>query len=301
MNKIAIVYHRIDFDGICSYAVIRSSVELNLSIAGQKFSITPIPWNRGDALPDLNGFDTVFVADICFPVWLMKEIDNQARLIWIDHHATSIQEMEGAGLGNSKGLRRIGVGACELAWEQMNPGTVCPMSVKLLSAYDVWDKGRFDWETQTLPFQYGMRNRFGLDAERFFGEFYCLDDDVVESIITEGTAVVRYIRQSGRNGARNYGFDVTCGGMKGLAILTDQGGSAPYEETVIERGAEVLVTLNRIGENRFKLTCYCPTGKPSVHIGNYLKTTYGGGGHEGAGGAVIDQDEFIRILNQKKI
>ena len=302
MTKIAIVYHRIDFDGICSYAVIRDAIELNLSIAKQKFSITPIPWNRGDVLPELDGYDTVFVADICFPVPVMKKINDNARLIWIDHHATSIKEMEEAGLGRIGGLRRIGVGACELAWEQMNPGTVCPRTVALLSAYDVWNKERFDWEAETLPFQYGMRNRFGLDADKFVNEFYSFDDEVIGTICDEGRAVVRYIRQGGRNGVRNYGFDIMVGSvMKGLAILTDQGGSAPYEESAVERGAEVIVTLNRIGDDRYKISCYCPSGKPTVHIGKYLKEFYGGGGHEGAGGAVINTMEFVRIITEKQL
>ena len=112
---------------------------------------------------------------------------------------------------------------------------------------------------------------------------------------------LRYIRSSGRIGARNYGFDITfAGALKGLAILTDQDGSVPYEESAIERGANVIVQLNRIGDGKYKISCYDPVGC-GFNIGYYLKKMYGGGGHESAGGAIISEKDFINIIQNKEI
>ena len=311
MRKSAILYHRIDFDGICSYAIARESVELNSNIIGIPCSVTPFPWNRGDELPALDGFDTVFVLDICLPVPVMKELSGKTHLVWVDHHATSIREMEDAGLGDLPGLRGTGVGACELTWQLLRSYEKIPACVELLSAYDVWDKERFDWEGTTLAFQYGMRNRYGLDAEAFRKNFtdgrFALEDGT--DILSEGKAILRYVRETGTNGARSYGFDVTVAGtMKGLALLTDTGSSGPYEREALDRGAEVIVLLNRLGDKRndsgttlYKVSCFCPSGKPSVHLGEYLKDAYGGGGHEGAAGATLTEEQFFHILKTSRV
>lgn len=306
MNKIAIVYHRVDFDGICSYAVIRHHLTLSGGITGVPVEITPFPWNRGDRVPDLKGFDRVFVVDVCLPAEVMDRLSRQTRLVWIDHHSTSIAEMaavEGFE-GRCDGIRRLGKGACELSWEYMCRWDTCPYSVQLLSAYDVWDKDRFDWEKDTLAFQYGLRNRYGLDAEAF-----CLHFPMerkmngrIRKICDEGEAIVSYIRRNGLNAARNYGFDVTVAGtLKGLALLTDAGGSTPFEEAAAERGAELVVTLNRVDDNHYKMSCYSPGGKPGVHLGDYMKRTYGGGGHEGAAGAILTEEQFIKFLRNKTL
>ena len=301
MKRIAIIYHKSDFDGICSYAIVRSQLEVNLAMAKERFQITPMPWDRGDKVPDTKGYHDVYVLDICLPIDAMYEIKQNAHLVWIDHHATSIEQMKLTLMDNIDGIRELGVGACELTWRYMHKKDKCPRFVLLLSAYDVWDKMRLNWEQDTLPFQYGMRNRYGLDAEKFFKEFYWYTEDIKE-IIAEGKTILKYIRQSGNTGAQNYGFDVTVGGdMKGLAILTDQGGSAPYEENAKKRKAEVIVLLNRMGDDKYKVSCYCPMGKPRKHLGNYLRDTYGGGGHEGAAGAVIDRRKFVQIITERKI
>lgn len=301
MKKVAILYHKIDFDGICSYVVVRDALETNAAIAQSPVEIVPIPWNRGDVVPDLTEYDTVYVLDVCLPVEVMKELNDMTTLVWIDHHETSIREMSEAGLSHVRGLRGKGVSACELAWARMNPGEKLPKAVAMLSAYDVWDKKRFDWNGETLPFQYGLRNRYALDAEAFCNDFGRILT-YTDAVIDEGRAVLKYVRASGRVAARNYGFDVTVAGkMKGLAILSDNGDSVPYEESAIERGAEVVVMLNRLGDDRYKVSCFCPQGHPSVHLGEYLKVFYGGGGHESAAGATVNEEEFFRFLKEKTL
>ena len=39
----------------------------------------------------------------------------------------------------------------------------------------------------------------------------------------------------------------------------------------------------------------------SFHCGEYMKKTYGGGGHEGAAGAQISESQFIKILKTKTL
>lgn len=301
MIKIAILFHKIDFDGLCSYAIVHDAVLLNHAVCQIPVEITAIPWNRGDDIPELTSFDTVYILDICLPAENMKNTASKTRLIWIDHHETSIREMSEAGLSHLEGLRGKGVAACELAWNYMNRSEKLPKAVAMLSAYDVWDKKRFKWNEETLSFQYGLRNRYTLDAQRFKDDFPAILRET-EQITDEGRSILKYIRSAGRIAVRNYGFDVTVAGkMKGLAVLSDNGGSVPYEESALERNAEVIILANRLGDDRYKVSCFCPDGHPSVHLGEYLKAFYGGGGHECAAGANISQEEFFRFLKEKTL
>ena len=98
----------------------------------------------------------------------------QDRFIWIDHHISAINE----NYTEYKGIRDTKFAACELTWKTLFPDIPVPIAVQLLSAYDVWNKSRFDWDKMTLPFQYGMRlicNK----PEKFPMELFENDDLIV--------------------------------------------------------------------------------------------------------------------------
>ena len=306
--KIAIVYHRIDFDGICSFAIACQQIELANALSGHEVDITPVPWNRGDGIPCLDTFEDIYILDIAFPAEIMCRLNEKHRLVWIDHHSTTIDEMDAAGLANVPGIRRQGVGACELTWEYFARGQKAPKQLLLLSAYDVWDKERFDWENVTLPFQYGMRNRFGLDAARFLNEFPFgrMDENAfIDDIIKEGRIIINYVRKTGYNMAMSYGIDITFDGQPALLLLTDTPGCFPYVEAAKDMGARVLVLANvhmKSGDNCYKLSAYVPDASNDIHAGRYLKEKYiNGGGHAGAAGCIIPENEFLRIMHEKTI
>lgn len=294
--KYGIVYHRCDFDGLMSYAIIREHLDRTGDMA------IPLPYNHHDPIPDLNGLDGVIVVDIALPVSVMT--DPVLRIVWIDHHATTIKDSEQNGYCSRPGLRAIGRGACELVWEYFHPGEDVPEVVKLLSAYDVFDKQRGDapWEDAVLPFQYGMRRRYNLDAERLFLAYAtgAFTPFTVGRIIDEGRSILEYIRETGTKIAAAYGFDVLVGegGHRVLALLTGSFGSLPYEVTARAHGCCAVMCINRHGDDEFTVSIYA-VDEPSFHIGDYLKAAYGGGGHKGAGGCIIGKDVFIKLLSEK--
>lgn len=291
--KIAIVYHRIDCDGLCSYAVLYKALTAKPSIYPNTV-ITGIGYNHGDALPDLSGYDIVYVADIALPIDVMKRLNEEGRLIWIDHHVTSMEDAKANGYYLAPGIRTIGKGACELCWEFMFASEP-PLFVKYLSAYDVFDKKRFDFENAVLPFQYGVRNRLQLDPEAFVN---AMAEDY-EKFIAEGRVILNYIRQQGYRAAKNYGFAITLAGkVPALCILTDQSGSIPYQEAAKEAGCKVIVCVNRLNDKRYKVSCYAAEGAAPIHLGDYLKDMYGGGGHANAAGAVIGTQDFRMLVEE---
>ena len=304
-SKVAIIYHKIDFDGICSYAVLRKSAEL----VGA--SVQPFPYNNGEPFnADLGGFDTVLIADICLPPELMMGLlaYKHQRTVWIDHHKTSIDLSVEYGFSEMEGVREIGKGACELAFDWAfgravsGSGVISRKAVEYLSCFDVWDKERYDWENEVLPFQYGMRNRYGLDADKFYANLDALLDpkeDIVGQITDEGRAILHYVRSSGRYACSAYGFEVTVGGkVKALCLMTAQFGSLPMEESARERGCQICMCVNRLRDGRFKISMF---GNSELHLGDYLKEHYGGGGHAGAAGAVISEKQFLKLIRTSRI
>ena len=295
--KTAIIYHKIDFDGICSYAVIRKAAEMR----GEQ--VTPVPFNNNEAFNvDLSPFGRIYVVDICLPTGLMKSLaeETPCRLVWIDHHKTSIEEAQAEGFGRVPGKREIGRGACELCWEH-EFGTTAPRLVRLMSAYDVWDKERFDWEAETLPFQYGARNRWALEAEAFYGDLKdgMEDEGVFDGILREGAAIVKYVRTTGRYSCGAYGFEITLAKKtRALCLITPTFGSVGMEEAARERGCDVCVCINRRNDGSFKVSCF---GASSLDLGKYMKDKYGGGGHAAAAGAVVTEKVFLKLIRQKTL
>ena len=295
--NILIVYHRIDSDGLASMAVVRNYLRKNVKDA----VVSLYPFTYGDNEPVnefLDHFETVYVLDCCLSSVLMKSLYQGGKLVWIDHHYTNIETAKENGFYLSPGVRQIGIGACELTYEYMN-GSAAPRFISLLSAYDVWDKDRFDWEGVVLPFQYGVRNRLALSVEAFC---QALESDIKmleNEILAEGKAIVSYIRNCGSRAVASYGQVVLiCGHIAGLLIMTDNFGSVPYLEAARERGCKVIVCLNRNKEGNWKLACYAGDNDIDFNLGEYLKEVYGGGGHAGAAGASINEETALRILNE---
>lgn len=134
-----IIYHRIDWDGYTSAAVaLRAYPDAEL-----------IGWNYRDPLPDVNRFDRVILVDLT--IYSQKPdgtrdfswmINNQSKLIWIDHHPV-INQVPGEYMG----IQREGAGACLLTWELFcDPDEPIPAHVHYAEIFDVFRKKDFDWE-----------------------------------------------------------------------------------------------------------------------------------------------------------
>lgn len=313
-KKAAVVYHRIDFDGICSYAVARQTLEMS------GFEVSPFPFTHGDPepdIPDLLQHDIVVIVDICLStesmLCLRKNngtfLEGKKTVIWIDHHKTSIETSIEKGFDDMPGLREIGKGACELTWNFCHTEAAkLPQTVAWLSAYDVYDKRRFDWNEDVLPFQYGMRNMFNLNAEKFFDAFeeLCSEGEekkaLVEKVISEGRAILSYARQTGSFGVNAYGFEVTIGGKeKAVCCLTNNFGSLAFEEKMKETGIRIAICVNRINGERYKVSMFGDSEENRFDLGNYCKSKYSGGGHFNAAGGVLNRVQFIRLVTKCQI
>lgn len=303
MKKILIIYHRIDFDGMCSMAIAKQWAEAH------EFEVEVMGYNHGDPTPHINcNYDMVVVVDICLSAELMKELDSKTKLVWIDHHCTSINDSIKEHFDHVDGVRQEGVGACELCWLFFHSRSAAPLFIQYISAYDVWDTNRFDWEGITLPFQFGLRGQLGIQPDAFY-EWYCQMSSVPQtiSLISDGKAVIRYARECGRRACKAYGFMVEIGGkLRGLALLTGHFGVMEMEETMCEKGCQVAVCVNRLdSDGVYKVSLYAGHDSDgsiaAFNLGEYMQKYYAGGGHRCAAGGTMSEDQFLRLLHEKKM
>ena len=278
--KTIIVHHSEDFDGICSKLIVSRVFP----------DATTLGFNYGDPIPDLSGYDKIIMVDISFPSDIMFGIKE--KLTWIDHHITAIQDSEKNGYSGVPGIRKVGKGACELVWEYFMKSSV-PQAVKYLSAYDVFDKSRFPWLDEVVPFQYALRGRYGLK----------LVDEVIDmdpsDLIREGKSILNFLGLDWKESVNKNAFPITIDGKyKGICMITTQKGSLQFDSVYHEYDLFVWGSFDKSGVFRFSLAS---NGErvPEFNCGLYLKNHYNGGGHQGIGGGTLGMDQFIGLVQQK--
>jgi len=133
--KTAIIYHRVDWDGYTSAAVaLKVFPTANL-----------IGWNYRDPLPNVDLYDRVVIVDLTVYAtnpdnsrdfsWMLN---NQSKLIWIDHHPI-IHDVP----GSYEGIQQEGIGACWLTYQYFHDhfGFNCnPEHIKLAATFDTFRK-----------------------------------------------------------------------------------------------------------------------------------------------------------------
>lgn len=139
-QKVAIFGHDKDADGYTSTAIALRAYP-NADVFG---------WSYGDPVPNVDAYDLVILVDLT--IYEQKKgqrnykwmRDNAHKLLWIDHHVTTIQEVNEPDI---PGLRidkepdpKDNCGACRLAWKQFFPNERIPLHVELCAAYDVFNK-----------------------------------------------------------------------------------------------------------------------------------------------------------------
>jgi len=300
--KVAIYYHRVDWDGIFSALIAREFLEkkgLSVELEG---------WTYGDEVPGvtdiLGKYSSIYMVDISFPSEVMLGLHESSRVTWIDHHQTSIKDSELSGYSKMAGLRRDGLAACELTWEYLHPGKECPMIIQYLGAYDVWSKDRFLWDDLVLPLQYGLKSEYNLSVKKVWEDWKDLmsDSDLLDYLIDQGKGILNWLSGASKSWVKIYGIPVTVAGKyKAIALLTPLFGSISFESVLEEY--DLYITLN-IREGTHVIGLYAePDRLPEFSAGEYLKMIClpGAGGHRAAAGGTLSKEKFLEVLYEGKL
>lgn len=301
-----VIYHSADFDGVASSLIVWKFV---CNYRNQE-DIELFGWNYGDELPSvaamINQYDKIYMVDISFPAEFMRKLYESGKLVWIDHHQTAVSDSELYAYNDCPGLRRIGTAACELTWEFCFPGYQCPDLIQYLGAWDVFNKGRFDWEGIINPIQMSCSEHYGMNPKSWMPDLDAIfsnDQTLLQKLISDGNLIYGYTKKRAESAVRKYAFEVKVAGrLRGICILNTTFGSVQFVSVI--KNYDCCVVANRKSANLYNFSIYVePEKEPLInfHAGEYMKANYGGGGHRNAAGGTLNLEQFEKLIVNQEV
>lgn len=280
-----IIHHSRDLDGYCSGAILKKRFP-----HGQL-----IPYDYGQAIPQIDEGDEVILVDVSFPMPAMIIEANKCKsFTWIDHHISAIKEfneLNEAGLVHKiTPFLKDGIAACELAWVWAFPDIGVPMAVNLLGMYDTWrNHDKKLWDTKILPFQYGMRTMCN-SADSF--PYALLDeslDEELDDIIQLGQIILDYQKDQYAIAAKS-AFTFEWKGCRCIALNGAGFSSMAFESVYDEEKHDIMMPFKFDG-TKWVFSLYTTKEIDC----SALAKSMGGGGHKKAAGFSVQTLDQIGI------
>jgi oligoribonuclease NrnB/cAMP/cGMP phosphodiesterase (DHH superfamily) len=212
----------------------------------------------------------------------MLRLNELGKLVWIDHHITAIESLSDYS-DKIKGLRRVGIGACQLTYEYLFDSNKIPKVVKLLAEYDVWNHSDED----TLPLQSGLFSlpnhpEYNFDLWKYI-IFEENNNDVIQNIIDRGKLFLEFedfknksIVQSTMFEAKFEGFKFICANAVGV--------NAKLFDSVWDDDRYDGMLILSFRKDKWVISMFTPPHKTDKIDLSIIAKKYGGGGHKGACG-----------------
>lgn len=303
-NKSYVFYHKADFDGICSGAIVKRYLEQKYRFIDEQQNIHCIGVDYGCALDtfvspqEMKKADDVFIVDFSFEPKDMQLIyATKPDTLWIDHHESAINKAKEHGYSSLSGIRKIEtvpgkkISACELTWMYLFPEYNMPYAVHQLGRYDVWDHE----DPAVLSFQYGARAiiKGGVDDSAWAG-LLDYDDQIATNVLRTGRIVLDYQKEQDALVAKGISFTCEFHGYRALAANRSHSNSNFFESIFDPKQHDLMLMFSQNKFGDYKVSLYTP--KDNVDILS-IAESYGGGGHAKACGFFTDTlDIFQKII-----
>jgi len=216
-----------------------------------------------------------------------------------------------------EGLRDTKYAACELTWYFLFPNEIMPEIVRLLGRYDCFGHKETEEEQKVLEFQYGARMIID-NYEKAYDNLKagieystCNENDSStspeEDILIEGKPIYKYLCAEARQiykrafsiilKERISGFPDAIEVINRKFLCVNQSNFNPgsFNQPYTEDGYDGFMTFEYVGGDRWKFSLRSETIDVSA-----IAKQFGGGGHAGASGFVLDTRDFINFLNLKE-
>jgi oligoribonuclease NrnB/cAMP/cGMP phosphodiesterase (DHH superfamily) len=299
--KNIIVYHKVDFDGVCGAAVIYHHLK------DKPLKIKFIPMDYGDPFPFeiINYDDNVYMVDFSLSMNDMKKIKDKTlekgSFIWLDHHISALNDYKDTPF-TIIGLRHPKIAGCELAYlfthytilnlaydtnyDEIIEKYPIPEVIKHLGRYDVWD---LDHHNGILDFQYGLRleNDVYNPKAEIWEKLLIYPDSYFLGIEREGYKYRKILNIENENYCEHHAFETVFENLRFIALNIGNASSHTFDSVYDESKHDAMM--------RFALKV-SPNGEPYYTVSMYttkdinlslIAKKYGGGGHKKACGFQI--------------
>lgn len=269
------IYHVADFDGKGSAAIVRS-IYPDCELLGHNHTYK-IPLNK---IKKYYG-KRIIICDISMPMDVMNEINENAELIWNDHHISTISVYEEwlkqGKIKEIKGNRNVENAAIKLNWQYFYPNKPIPKAVELFALYDVYQLINDD----IMPFEYAMRaHGTCMPNDDMWKEIIDGTFDVEEKI-EEGRHIKKFIDFDNIKTLKSIAFESEFEGYKCLCANQGFRSSTLFESKLNDNEYDFFCSFYMLDDNTWKLGFY--TAKDNVDCSK-LAGIFGGGGHKKASG-----------------
>jgi oligoribonuclease NrnB/cAMP/cGMP phosphodiesterase (DHH superfamily) len=270
---IMICYHHNDLDGRCAGAIVLKKYP--------ECRMREVNYDKTPAFAsEITMHECVYIVDFSFKPRIMDDLLLlTTNITWIDHHKTAKEY--GYKLAGLRDFSEPGLSGCELTWKHLFPEEPMPEAVRLLGDYDTW---RFDTKEDSVGFQFGLRSEPNRpDAviwHKLLANVGCIQ------LKTTGHGIVNYKTNVSRGILKN-GYNLTFEGHMCFVVNTPMIDSAMFDLHACAAEYGVLIAWIYDGKN-YTVSMRSRSG---VDVSKIAKK-YGGGGHSGAAGFVIDKLPF---------
>ena len=247
------------------------------------------------ALEALAGYSLVIVVDYSLPPETMLQLFQDGRLLWIDHHISSIRKSEAHGYDQAPGLRitRTDNPPCgaELAW-QFFEQTPVPRMLKLTGDFDTYRNSHApEFQSDVMPFFYGTQLVFDRikpgnfhqpdfllpDAAHYQNDAWC------DELIHNGRLIQAYNRKYYAGLLRESAFVRHIWGLRVLCFNCAGHGSSNMQPA-FDPALHDAMLLYSFNGKRWSYGLYTDDqAKPDLDLSR-IANQYGGGGHRSACG-----------------
>ena len=280
---------------------------------------------------------SIIMVDISFNDWkymkkLYKEFNTD--FVWCDHHAPIIHLSQENHFDDIPGVRDTNRSAILNVWkylydqfdEDYNKRAV-PEYLRILSAWDSWT-----YEREELDFEFcrnvnkGTTIKLNLDMNEILpiirdlveiyvdgkNKFEFSMDELIKDFDEYGKILNRYddiVMQNilNESGDKEWQLDLSDEEIavtkfrKACAIFHQGQSSSALFYSLRETNPELknVIVFKHQNNNNWVISLYNIYDNDTFHCGDFLRDKYSGGGHKGAAGCTLTQEQFIKILKNK--
>lgn len=327
--KYLLVYHKEDNDGLFSMSIMYHHLTKTVGVKEEDIDLFGANYQEMSEVNEdewLNTYDHIIMTDISLPCEKMGKIFEALgeNFIWVDHHAPIINETNSVGLDIISGLRSTDHSAILNMWNLLyNPACVDtrdktlgfpnPELLNILSAYDSFTFDLYGYDKEFVTdVNTGVTNTHMLNPTsviEFMNGYIPMilnNENIFEHLLIERLRVCGHdynqvTLQKQYDTVDEYGGDFMVGDRTACAIFESSGKGSQWFGKVKDK-YQCGIIFKRQKSGRWTISLYnTDYTDTSFHCGEYLKKHYGGGGHSGASGTQISEEQFIEILKSRKL
>ena len=318
--KTICIYHSVDLDGWMSAAIVKywfNQKEVPNKKGEPINTMDFIGWNYGDDIPDLSEYNKVIMCDISFPAEKMFELytDYGTNFIWLDHHISAIKaNLERLGADLITGITNDKFAACELTWKYFFPDESTPEIVRLLGLYDSFRHKETEEEQKVLEFQYGARQCISNyeDAYKYLElATNPKKGDATGIILENGQSIYKYLCTEAKATYKKafpikleeenwFESNTIIGKMtdgswknrKFLCVNQERFNPINFGIDYHKDGYDGFACF-WYKDGKWAFSLYNDNGEVDCSV---IAKQYGGGGHKGASGMVLNHEQFLSLI-----